>query len=86
MANSLITTLNEKRRWAQTTILLTPSQLWERGLNEHHNGLIRQYRPKGMELDKVTAEKSPCSRISQTTDLEYCLAIKRPMKFTMKCI
>ena len=28
-----------------------------RGLNENHNGLIPQYLPKGMELDKVTDEK-----------------------------
>ena len=33
-----------------------PYHSWERGLNENHNGLIRQYLPKGMELDKVTAE------------------------------
>ncbi len=31
-----------------------PYHSWERGLNEHHNGLIRQYLPKGMALDKVT--------------------------------
>lgn len=34
-----------------------PYHSWERGLNENHNGLIRQYLPKGMELDKVTAEE-----------------------------
>ena len=34
-----------------------PYQSWERGLNENHNGLIRQYPPKGMALDKVTAEE-----------------------------
>lgn len=33
-----------------------PYHSWERGLNENHNGLIRQYLPKGMPLDKVTAE------------------------------
>ena len=34
-----------------------PYHSWERGLNENHNGLIRQYLPKGMELDKVTDEE-----------------------------
>jgi IS30 family transposase len=33
-----------------------PYHSWERGLNENHNGLIRQYLPKGMALDKVTDE------------------------------
>ena len=31
-----------------------PYHSWERGLNEHTNGLIRQYFPKGQSLDAVT--------------------------------
>jgi IS30 family transposase len=34
-----------------------PYHSWELGLNENHNGLIRQYLPKGMALDKVTDEE-----------------------------
>lgn len=35
-----------------------PYHSWERGLNENHNGLIRQYLPKGMPLNKVTQEEA----------------------------
>ncbi len=33
-----------------------PYHSWERGLNEHTNGLVRQYLPKHERLDKVTDE------------------------------
>lgn len=32
----------------------TPYHSWERGLNEHTNGLIRQYFPKGMNFSILT--------------------------------
>jgi IS30 family transposase len=31
-----------------------PYHSWERGLNEHTNGLIREFFPKKMNLNKVT--------------------------------
>jgi len=34
----------------------TPYHSWERGLNEHTNGLVRQYLPKGQRLDDVDHE------------------------------
>ena len=32
----------------------TPYHSWERGLNEHTNGLVRQYIPKSSDLSLVT--------------------------------
>jgi IS30 family transposase len=34
----------------------TPYHSWERGLNEHTNGLVRQYIPKGTDFANITAQ------------------------------
>ena len=34
-----------------------PYHSWQRGLNENHNGLIRQYLPKGMALNEITRKE-----------------------------
>lgn len=35
----------------------TPYHSWERGLNEHTNGLVRQYFPKSASFDNITEEE-----------------------------
>ena len=39
-----------------TIYFAKPYHSWERGLNEHTNGLVRQYLPKNQALDAVTEE------------------------------
>jgi len=43
-----------------------PYHSWERGLNEHTNGLFRQYFPKGSDLSIVSIPMSKGSRINST--------------------
>ena len=40
----------------------TPYHSWERGTNENTNGLIRQYIPKGKDMNSV--KQSECDRIA----------------------
>jgi transposase, IS30 family len=40
-----------------TVYFATPYHSWERGLNEHTNGLVRQYFPKGTDFDTITDEQ-----------------------------
>lgn len=34
-----------------------PYHSWERGLNEHTNGLVRQYFPKKKRFDEITKDE-----------------------------
>ncbi len=40
-----------------STYFAKPYHSWQRGLNENHNGLLRQYFPKNEPLDTVTQEE-----------------------------
>ena len=41
---------------ACATYFAKPYHSWERGLNENHNGLLRQYFPNNQPLDQVTQD------------------------------
>ena len=57
-----------------------PYHSWERGLNEHSNGLLRQYFPKSMPLDRITDEQvqRAVSRINNRP--RKCLGFKTPIE------
>ena len=71
----------------------TPYHSWERGLNEHTNGLVRQYFPKKSNLEDYSAEEiqnvenqlnnRPRKVLGYRTPREVYLGIKRPQKIAL---
>jgi len=57
-----------------------PYHSWERGQNENSNGLLRQYFPKKMELDKVSvgAVKNAVEKLNSRP--RKCLGFKTPFE------
>jgi len=55
-----------------------PYHSWERGLNENFNGLLRQYFPKSMKLDKVTEEEVLSAVNERNHRSRKCLGFKTP--------
>lgn len=45
------------QRLGASFFFATPYHSWERGLNEHTNGLVRQYFPKSTSFEDITQEK-----------------------------
>jgi IS30 family transposase len=52
------------------TYFAKPYHSWERGLNENHNGLLRQFFPKHMTLDKVSEKEAFKATNLMNRDLE----------------
>jgi len=72
-----------------------PYHSWQRGLNEHTNGLFRQYCPKESNLTKYTDEEiqfvedalnnRPRKVLGYRTPIEVYLGIKKPQKIALQC-
>lgn len=73
----------------------TPYHSWERGLNEHTNGLIRQYLPKSTDLSKVSKQAiqiiedalndRPRKILNFMTPKEIRNRSKKPIRMMMNC-
>ena len=57
-----------------------PYHSWERGLNEHSNGLLRQYFPKSMPLDGITDEQVRRAVSGINNRPRKCLGFKTPVE------
>ena len=72
----------------------TPYHSWERGLNEHTNGLVRQYCPKGSNLNDYSIEdllfmenelnNRPRKVLQYCTHREAFLGINRPRRIALQ--
>jgi transposase, IS30 family len=61
-----------------------PYQSWQRGLNEHTNGLIRQYFPKTMALNRVSPENVDKIERLLNNRPRKCLNFKTPQEVFSK--
>jgi IS30 family transposase len=73
----------------------TPYHSWERGLNEHTNGLVRQHFPKGTDLSIIPSEEiqfvedqlndRPRKVLGYRTPREVTMGLKKPSPIALQC-
>lgn len=47
----------ELKQLGMATYFADPYSSWQRGSNEHHNGLLRRYFPKGTDFSKLSQKE-----------------------------
>lgn len=73
----------------------TPYHSWERGLNEHTNGLVRQYFPKSTDLSIIPSDEiqfvedqlndRPRKVLGYRTPREVTMGLKKPSPIALHC-
>ena len=62
------------------TYFAKPYHSWERESNENHNGLLRQFFPKKMKLDKITDNEVKTATDLMNNRPRKCLGFKTPFE------
>ena len=57
-----------------------PYHSWERGLNEHSNGLVRQYFPKGTSFDTISNKALRAVENKLNSRPRKCLNFSTPLE------
>lgn len=68
------------RKLEASFFFATPYHSWERGLNEHTNGLVRQYLPKGTNFNKISDAEIEKIEICLNTRPRKCLDFETPLE------
>jgi IS30 family transposase len=63
-----------------------PYSSWERGTNEHINGLIRWYLPKGTDLGKISNEQITMIESLINNRPRKCLGFRTPLEVASSCV
>lgn len=61
-----------------------PYQAWQRGLNEHTNGLVRQYLPKGSDFSKLCQKELECIQTKLNYRPRKILNFKTPSQIFLQ--
>jgi transposase, IS30 family len=68
------------RKLEASFFFATPYHSWERGLNEHTNGLVRQYLPKGTNFDEISDAEIEKIETYLNTRPRKCLGFETPLE------